>query len=359
MRELTSLKEEVTQLRAENDKLRANPQVETVNSPIPGGAPNPEVDLLTRENETLRQQIANTNVAAKDTEIADLKAKLQEQEAKAASADEAVKKAEERAKAAKDEAKAAKKKAEEQKAAQAKADAEAKTAAAVSPPPGEEIISATLPADDLLAAPDGVAAVSPPPEPPKGVDIKPQPFGSAEEIEQEMIRLENKLSEAKAGGDQMEIQQAARNYMNLKSRLSASQELAHSSSAAAPNGDQAQDLLAFDGSGQAQVAKVAQPMNEAQMQEQELKVSASEDPFADMNVQDDFQGYESVRGGQVKEQSAEQQAAAQNMRPEGQVALQQAPAPSSAEWGTGDECECQHGLAWRGLPAGHRRAANS
>ena len=333
MRELTSLKEEVTQLRAENDKLRANPQVETVNSPIPGGAPNPEVDLLTRENETLRQQIANTNVAAKDTEIADLKAKLQEQEAKAASADEAVKKAEERAKAAKDEAKAAKKKAEEQKAAQAKADAEAKTAAAVSPPPGEEIISATLPADDLLAAPDGVAAVSPPPEPPKGVDIKPQPFGSAEEIEQEMIRLENKLSEAKAGGDQMEIQQAARNYMNLKSRLSASQELAHSSSAAAPNGDQAQDLLAFDGSGQAQVAKVAQPMNEAQMQEQELKVSASEDPFADMNVQDDFQGYESVRGGQVKEQSAEQQAAAQNMRPEGQVALQQAPAPSSAEWG--------------------------
>jgi regulator of replication initiation timing len=71
MRELISLKEEVTQLRAENDRLRANPQVETVNSPIPGGAPNPEVDLLTRENETLRQQIANTNVAAKDTEIAE------------------------------------------------------------------------------------------------------------------------------------------------------------------------------------------------------------------------------------------------------------------------------------------------
>lgn len=335
MRELTSLKEEVTQLRAENEKLRANPQAETTNSPIPGGAPNPEVDLLTRENENLRQQIANTNVAAKDTEIAELKAKLQEQETKAASADEAVKKAEENAKAAKAEAKAAQKKAEEQKAAQAKAAEEAEAAAAASPPPGEEIVSATLPADDLLAAPDGkAAAVSPPPAPPKGVEIKPQPFGSAEEIEQEMIRLENKLSEAKASGDQMEIQQAARNYMNLKSRLSASQELAaHSAIAPPPGGDQTQDLLAFDGTGQAQVVNVDQPMNEAQMQEQELKVSASEDPFADINVQDDFQGYESVRGGQVKEQSTEQQEAARNMRPEGQVALQQAPAPSSAEWG--------------------------
>jgi flavodoxin len=261
MRELTSLKEEVTQLRAENDRLKANPQVETTHSPIPGGAPNPEVDLLTRENETLRQQIANTNVAAKDTEIAELKAKLQEQEAKAASADEAVKKAEESAKAAKDEAKAAKKKAEEQKAAQAKADADAKAAAAVKAPAPAEVVSATLPADELLAAPDGAAAVSPPPAPPEGVEIKSQPFGSAEEIEQEMIRLENKLSEAKAGGDQMEIQQAARNYMNLKSRLSASQELAHSSSA---SGDQASDLLAFDGAGQAQVANVGEPLNEAQ-----------------------------------------------------------------------------------------------
>ena len=333
MRELTALKEEVTQLRAENEKLRNTPPVETTHSPIPGGAPNPEVDLLTRENETLRQQIANTNVAAKDTEIAELKAKLQEQEAKAASADEAVKKAEESAKAARDEAKAAKKKAEEQKAAQAKIDADAKAATAVTAPAPGEVVSATLPADELLAAPDGAAAVSPPPAPPENVEIKSQPFGSSAEIEQEMIRLENKLSEAKASGDQMEIQQAARNYMNLKSRLSASQELAHASAVAAPNGDQAQDLLAFDGSGQAQVANVAQPMNEAQMQEQELKVSASEDPFADMKVQDDFQGYESVRGGQVKEQSAEQQAAAQNMRPEGQVALQQAPAPSSAEWG--------------------------
>jgi flavodoxin len=335
MRELTSLKEEVTQLRAENDRLKANPQVETTHSPIPGGAPNPEVDLLTRENETLRQQIANTNVAAKDTEIAELKAKLQEQEAKAASADEAVKKAEESAKAAKDEAKAAKKKAEEQKAAQAKIDA--KAAAAVKAPAPAEVVSATLPADELLAAPDGAAAVSPPPAPPEGVEIKSQPFGSAEEIEQEMIRLENKLSEAKAGGDQMEIQQAARNYMNLKSRLSASQELAHSSSA---SGDQASDLLAFDGAGQAQVANVGQPMNEAQMQEQELKVSASEDPFADMNVQDDFQGYESVRGGQVKEQSA-----GQNMPSKSEAPIQQAPAPSSAEWGqaTSASATASHG----------------
>lgn len=340
MRDLTALKEEVTQLRAENDRLKANPPVETTNSPIPGGSPNPEVDSLTRENENLRQQIANTNVAAKDTEIAELKAKLQEQEAKAASADEAVKKAEESAKAAKEEAKSAKKKAEEQKAAQAKADAEAKAAAAapaVSPPPGEEIIAATLPADDLLAAPDGAAAVSPPPAPPKGVEIKSQPFGSSAEIEQEMIRLENKLSEAKASGDQMEIQQAARNYMNLKSRLSASQELAHSASSPAPGADQASDLLAFDGSASPQIMNPPEAMNEAQMQEQELKVSASEDPFADIQVQDDFQGYESVRGGAVKEQSAqqaaEQQEAARNMRPEGQVALQQAPAPSSAEWG--------------------------
>jgi hypothetical protein len=198
------------------------------------------------------------------------------------------------------------------------------------PQPGEEIISATLPADDLLAAPDGKSvAVSPPPEPPKGVEIKAQPFGSAEEIEQEMIRLENKLSEAKAGGDQMEIQQAARNYMNLKSRLSASQELAAHSSIRTGRRSGFRTCWLLTVAGQAQVANVAQPMNEAQMQEQELKVSASEDPFADMNVQDDFQGYESVRGGQVKEQSAEQQAAAQNMRPEGQVALQQAPAPSS------------------------------
>lgn len=346
MRELTALKEEVAQLRAENERLRNNPPVETTHSPIPGGAPNPEVDLLTRENETLRQQIANTNVAAKDTEIAELKAKLQEQEAKAASADEAVKKAEEAAKAAKDEAKAAKKKAEEQKAAQAKIDAEAKAAAAVTAPaPGEEIVSATLPADDLLAAPDGAAAVSPPPAPPKGVEIKSQPFGSSAEIEQEMIRLENKLSEAKASGDQMAIQQAARNYMNLKSRLSASQELAHSSAMSAPGSDQAQDLLAFDGSASPRVVNPPQAMNEAQMQEQELKVSASEDPFADINVQDDFQGYESVRGGQVKEQSAEQQQVARNMRPEGQAALQQAPAPSSAEWGqaTSASATASHG----------------
>ncbi|MGB4106249.1 MAG: hypothetical protein WBK55_00455 [Alphaproteobacteria bacterium] len=321
LRELTSLREEVQRLRTENEQLKAGGGAETVNSPIPGGAPNPEVDNLTHENENLRQQIANMNTGAKDTEIAELKAKLQEQEAKIAAADEAAKKAEESAKAAKNEAKAAQKKAEERKAAEAKA-AEAK----VEDPKAAEAVAS--PTDELLAAPGGQARAETPAE--QGVSPAPAPPVPANSpaIEQEMIVLERKLSEAKASGDQMAIQQAARDYMNLKSKLTASQELAAAHSASGP--DQASDLLAFDGTGQAQVIHIDEqagvPVNEAQAQEENMRMSASEDPFAEVKVEDDFQGYESVRGGTVKEQGQEQ------IPTPAEVSNNVAP-PPSAGWG--------------------------
>ncbi len=328
MRELTSLKEEVTRLRAENEQLKAGGTVETTNSPIPGGAPNPEVDNLTRENENLRQQIANMNTGAKDTEITELKAKLQEQEAKIAAAEEAVKKAEDSASAAKKEAKAAQKKAEERKVAESK-EAGAKAAVAkVEETKAAEAVAS--PTDELLAAPGGQARAETPAE---QQSVSPPPAAPTA-IEQEMIRLENRLSEAKASGDQMEIQQAARDYMNLKSKLTASQELAVAQSPSGP--DQASDLLAFDGTGQAQVIHIdeeagSSPLNEAQRQEQNMRVSASEDPFADMKVEDDFQGYESVRGGTVKEQGQVQEQLEQIPTP-AEVTNNAAP-PPSADWG--------------------------
>ncbi len=346
--ELGSLREEVARLKKENEELKTAAQQKSAADPAQPMAANPEVETLHRENENLRAQISG--MGNKDSEIADLKTKLQEQEAKIAVAEAAAKKAEESEKTAKADAEKSAKQARDAKEAAKKAEEEIKTAKAQPAAPAPEL----APQPEIQAEPAPVVkeeiVATLPTEEPRAQAPTPA-------LEQEMIRLENKLSEAKAGGNQMEIQQAARDYVRLKSKLSASQELAQSSTA----DDQAAALLAYGGTAKAPVGDVEQVepiasappsedllqnsgepvptsgMNEAQRQEEammnappvEVKQSAdgnvsmrqSEDPYADMKVEDDFKGYEASADGAVKEQQAAP------VKEAVQQAVQEAPQP--------------------------------
>jgi hypothetical protein len=307
--ELPALREEIKRLKEENEQLKTGQQ----NVAAAPAAVNPEVETLHRENESLRAQIAG--MGEKDSEIAELKTKLQEQEARIAAAEAAVKKAEADAKTAKESAakeaeaaqeKADKKTADELKAAEAREKAKAEKT---------EEIAADIKADEKPVAKKAIEEIKDEPAeaeiavPEEKATLKAAPPA----VEDEMIRLERKLSEAKANGDQMEIQQAARDYINLKSRLSASQELA-----AVPGDDTARALLAYAGTGKAPVAEVveqpidtpvsdsqseallsagagAKPtsnalpeeeMSEAQRQEKEMSAHNAEDPFAGIKTED-------------------------------------------------------------------------
>lgn len=239
--ELVSLREEVARLRAENQKLKEMAQ----QTPTPGTPPvaapaaqNPEVETLSRENETLRSKVAG--LEAKDSEINALKAELKQSTEKAAAAEESLKKAEAEAKAAQEKMK---KQEAQQKEAKKKAKKEAEEQAA------KEAKIAAAKQPDPAPVPVAAPAIAPPSEP-APVAIEPQPLSSSS-IEQEMIRLEKKLGEAKAGGDQMEIQQAARDYMRLKNQMSAGQKVE-----APAQADQAKSLLDFAGTAKVPVADV-------------------------------------------------------------------------------------------------------